>query len=138
MLIDGSCTDYNEVAANYIGVDSTGENALGNGGNGVSILDGAFFNTIGASGEGNVISSNVGDGVLIDGTGTETNMVAANFIGLDATGEKALGNGGNGVSILDGAFYNTVGYTINGGAATSSPPTAATACFSTAPGQTTM
>ena len=53
------------VESNYIGIDSTGNHAMGNGEAGVAIIDGATGNTIGgtAAGSGNVISANAGDGV---------------------------------------------------------------------------
>ena len=45
--IDGKGTNGNVVAGNFIGTDSTGKVALGNGGTGVLIDGGAAMNTIG-------------------------------------------------------------------------------------------
>ncbi len=69
VLITGSGTTGNVVEGNYIGVDVTGSTTLANHGNGVSI-SGTGGNTVGgtASGAGNVISGNTGDGVNISST----------------------------------------------------------------------
>jgi hypothetical protein len=53
---------------------------------------------------GNQISGNLQNGVLID-TGSEQNLLEGNFIGTDATGIVALGNGADGV-LINGADYN--------------------------------
>jgi hypothetical protein len=55
-------------------------------------------NTIGGSGPKarNVISGNAVDGILLfspAGTSEQNNVVAANYIGTDATGKVTLGNG---------------------------------------------
>ena len=55
----------------------------------------------------NVISGNTGDGVLIGDSGTTGNVVEGNYIGTNAGGTAALGNGSAGVSIT--ATGNTVG-----------------------------
>lgn len=111
----------NVVEGNYIGADITGEVALPNGGQNGStpdinagiLLSGGFTanstnNIIGGttSAARNVISGNAFSGVRIAGqtdsesTGnTLNNLVEDNFIGLDATGTRALGNGTNGVFI---------------------------------------
>ncbi len=96
----------NVVAGNFIGTDGTGTNALANG-DGVTVSN-AFQNIIGgiAAGAGNLISGNGADGVRIEDAANH--WLQGNFIGTDATGTNALGNGLNGVSIL-GSPSNTVG-----------------------------
>ena len=72
--------------------------------NGIKIDVGSSFNRIGTDGDGladaaerNVISGNARRGVLIGfDAGNDQNTVAGNFIGTDATGTAALGNGGDG------------------------------------------
>ncbi len=119
--IDMGESSGNVVEGNYIGTDITGEVALPNGGNngataqnsaGVLLstrLHNLSNNTIGGttSAARNVISGNAFSGVQITvdnvrgGTGlTENNLLEGNFIGLDATGTKALGNGTNGVFVV--------------------------------------
>ena len=80
---------------------------------GVRITGGATNNRIGGSvdGEFNVISSNLGNGVLIQGNGTSGNTVLGNLIGVDQDGLVDLGNGGNGVTINQRASGNTIGGT---------------------------
>ena len=58
----------------------------------------------------NVISGNSGDGVDITGAGTSGNLVAGNFVGVDATGASAVANSGEGI-VVDGTANNTIGGT---------------------------
>jgi hypothetical protein len=109
--ISGPGTSGNVLKGNFIGVDVTGAAALGNH-HGIEISFGAEANTIGGSaeGEGNVISANV-TGVLLRGSATKGNVLEGNYIGTDATGEKALKNI-EAISIIDGAEDNTVGSNV--------------------------
>jgi hypothetical protein len=113
VLIRGANT--NTVAGNYIGTDVTGEHALGNGIHGVTLDTGAQYNRVGIAADGtgdadqrNVISGNVQVGVMMSLAGTSYNAVAGNFIGTDASGEKALGNAW-GVVAFSGASANLIG-----------------------------
>ena len=59
-------------------------------------------NTVGGSepAQANIISGNLGGGILLYGTpNTTANVVANNFIGTDITGTQPLPNEGNGVQI---------------------------------------
>ncbi len=89
----------NLVENNFIGLDAAGTKALGN--QGVGVWDGGTANTYGGTtaGLGNVISGNAGG---IDAVGSIT--VEGNFIGTDATGNVALGNGPVGVGISDATY----------------------------------
>lgn len=110
--ISGVDATGNSVLGNYIGTTRSGSAALPNGSAGVVILDQATLNTIGGTvaGARNVISGNTAQGVAIAQAGTANNIVAGNYIGLDATGQAALGNGGDGIEIsLAGS--NTIGGT---------------------------
>jgi hypothetical protein len=99
----------NTVIGNYIGTNAIGTAAIGNTQVGVVIGDGAEGNLIGGigTGEGNLISGNEGDGVSIENS--HRNIVAGNYIGVDASGVSTLGNRGAGVSIHDGSQHNMVG-----------------------------
>ena len=91
----------------YIGTDITGTGAIANH-TGVEIDSGATANLIGTSGqdggtndaaERNVISGNSTNGIEINGTGTETNVVAGNYIGLSVTGSAAWPTASTGSSL---------------------------------------
>ena len=116
IFIQGADATGNLVQGNYIGTDVSGTEALGNLGAGVSVTDGASSNLIGTDGDGvadeaerNVISANTYDGVVIIGTGVDFNIVAGNYIGTDASGNAALGNGRFGVNVGNGARSNRIG-----------------------------
>ncbi len=103
--------DDNFVQGNLIGTNSSGTADVGNTLDGVILLDGASGNTVGgtASGAGNVISGNDGDGVGITEFLTSGNLVQGNLIGTDITGAVVMPNGGSGVSLSDGALTNVIG-----------------------------
>ncbi len=109
ILIMGVGTDNNLVRSNNIGVDEDGNTALGNG-IGVQISQGAQSNEIGGSlaGQGNLISGNVEQGVLITDGGTNNNRVQDNTIGANQSRSAALPNGTHGVAILNEAQNNVV------------------------------
>ncbi len=114
--IEESGATGNMVLGNYIGTDATGAVKLGNTSNGIEIGIGASNNMIGGSGtgEGNVISGNALEGILISDSGTTGNTVLGNFIGTDATGAAALGNSMDGIEIEVNASNNTIGGTAAG------------------------
>lgn len=105
----------NNVWGNYIGLDINGE-ALGNGygqpeGTGLEVFD-ATGNFIGGPnpGEANVISGNIGYGILIerDVETTTENFIQGNFIGTNPAGSEIIGNTKSGIKILD-ASNNQIG-----------------------------
>jgi hypothetical protein len=101
----------NQVLGNFIGVDITGTNGVGNVTNAIEIAGSS--NTIGGTthGVGNVLSGSGNDGVLIDSTGTK-DLLQGNFAGTDYTGTSAVANSGNGIEIAGN--NNTVGGTTSG------------------------
>lgn len=107
VFITDAGTSGNVVSGNFIGTDLTGMVALGNAG-GVSITN-AQNNLVGGDtpGERNVISGNTWRGVgLVNHTATG-NTISGNYIGVNASGTAALGNG-DGVEISL-AENNTIG-----------------------------
>ncbi len=102
-----------QVTGCFLGTDPTGETSAPNG-NGVSIENSS--NTIGGPlvGDRNLISGNGGDGIIIpDQSVTVTGtLVENNFIGIDASGTKALANSVAG--IVDLGTGNTYGGTTAG------------------------
>ena len=109
--IDGAGATGNTLLGNRIGTDATGMLARGNVQEGVKITGGATLNQLGAvaAGAGNLVSGNLNDAVTITGSGTNANILLGNWIGVDATGNAALGNGDDGVQIGAGAANNIVG-----------------------------
>lgn len=99
--IHGASATGNIVAGNRIGTNVAGSAALGNAFNGVTITS-ATGNTIGGStpADLNVISGNTRYGVGF-GAGANSNLVARNYIGVDANGDVAIANIRSGVLILD-------------------------------------
>jgi hypothetical protein len=93
----------NLIQGNRIGTDASGAAPLGNF-FGVVVV--GPLNTIGgtAPGAGNLISGNRNSGVFVFADGT---LVQGNLVGTDGTGARALGNGGDGVTLFSSA--NTVG-----------------------------
>jgi titin len=94
IFLNGSNSSRNVIQGNYIGTDHSGSFVVSNAGDGITV-NGAPSNTISC----NVISGNGTNGVFLTGAGAVSNIVAGNFIGTDATGKLALGNGNGGVTI---------------------------------------
>ena len=113
VLLANAGASNNIVAGNFIGVDTTGKNAMANSLAGVYIQ--VSGNTIGgvAPGAGNVISGNAENGVFIYGGATSNNVVEGNFIGTSATGNRAVANGYSGVAISN-APANLIGGAASG------------------------
>ncbi len=127
VAISDSGTSSNVVAGNLIGTDLTGTAALPNYYGGIDILNGASSNRIGFDGtsstavaalERNVISGNGSipgeSGIYVADAGTNLNVIAGNYIGVDASGAHALANSGSGVFLDSGAENNRIGSDGNG------------------------
>jgi titin len=100
------------VRGNYIGTDASGNAPLGNG---VGVTVAAGSNTVlgGITGGArNVISANTVDGVDIL-AGSTASVLAGNYIGTNASGTSALGNGDRGV-VISGSVNNILGGTAAG------------------------
>ncbi len=103
VLIDGATTTLNVVSGNFIGTNEAGTGPIANMGAGVRLDFGAHHNNVGGTSLAtarNVISGNAGDGVYFV-RGAHDNIVDGNFIGLNATGLAAIGNGVAGVAIIE-------------------------------------
>jgi titin len=113
VYISDSGTKGNVVEGDYIGTNAAGTGALPNGYNGLDIVYGATYNTVGGTTAGarDVISGNSYEGVLLGFSSTSYNVVEGDYIGTDYTGTKALANGQDGVQIIGGASGNTLGGT---------------------------
>src|SRR6266516_3785824 len=99
----------NSIQGNYIGTDSTGSIARGNGQYGVFVFGtSANSNLIGGTNaaDRNVISGGNETGIYI--LNGAANVVQGNYIGVNAAGLLDLGNRNNGVTIFNGSG-NTIG-----------------------------
>jgi hypothetical protein len=98
----------NMVLGNYIGTDPSGLVAVPNGIEGIWVA--GQGNTVGGSTafHRNVISGNGLFGINVSGPGATGNVVKGNYIGVDVTGQKGLGNR-NGVGVSFGAQDNVIG-----------------------------
>jgi titin len=113
-------TNGNTIQGNFIGTNSNGTSALGNGFadpahgflfQGVAIFGGAQSTLVGgtSAASANLISGNASQGVFIGDATTMLNVVQGNIIGLTAAGSGPLANGSSGVGIFTGATSNTIG-----------------------------
>jgi hypothetical protein len=103
VLINDATSGHNLVSQNIIGLNRTGNAALGNGSHGVEVQGTATVVI------GNVISANGDRGVLVIGPGTVSNRVQGNIIGLDSAGSMPLSNAHHGVELAGGAHGNLIG-----------------------------
>lgn len=102
--------DNSFVQGNYIGLDATGNGAVANLGNGLSLVNGCNNDLIGGDGPsaGNYIGGNNGNGILLLNGGTTNNLFYANVIGRNVSNSCA-GNGGHGIRIENNTSLNTFG-----------------------------
>jgi CSLREA domain-containing protein len=86
------------IQGNYIGMGLDGLLNYPNGASGIEVT-GTINTIIGGSnpGEGNLISGNTGDGIILFSGGTPGTTVEGNIIGPDAAGTGDMGNGGSGI-----------------------------------------
>ena len=115
-VIITSNTIGNVVLGNCIGTDAGGRLMVSNVLGGVFLADGASQNIIGGTNAGacNVISGNLGNGILLRGSNVVNNTIQGNFIGTDITGTNALPNTIAGVTIDTGSSSNLIGGTVPG------------------------
>ena len=100
------------VSGNFVGVDATGTAAIPNSGFGIRAGGGSTDALIGGTSPSarNVVSGNAMTGVDLGSGGGGGHTVRGNFIGTNADGTAAIGNGGYGVAVSV-----TPGMTIGGG-----------------------
>ncbi len=109
-LVSGNTDDAIEVSGaggstiegNWIGLDSTGDTALGNSGAGIRVTSPATIT-------GNVVSANGQTGIYIIGSGATPVSIAGNLIGTNAGGTAAVPNISDGVHVEGTAAGVTIG-----------------------------
>lgn len=98
-------SDSNWVIGNLCGTDASGSSLVANLGDGIGVNNGATGTVI----EFNVLSGNKLSGALVDGAGTNNNVLHNNRVGVDVSGTIAVPNLRYGIRILNGASMNIVG-----------------------------
>jgi hypothetical protein len=109
--LEGTSVVDNHIVGNLIGVKGDGETRLSNQADAVDFENGVQNNWLGGetAGERNVISGNGSEGIEISHTTTtQYNKVAGNYFGLNASGNRAIRNCGNGISVEDTPNYNAI------------------------------
>jgi hypothetical protein len=129
VFLTGETATGNVVSGNYIGTNTAGTFQIPNHKMGLSIGPspgdlGARYNIIGGStgttpggactGSCNLISGNSQNGVFISDASSYANSFAGNFIGTNAAGTGGLGNGSDGIGILETPNTTIGGGTANG------------------------
>ena len=103
--IQSAGSDSNTIQGNYIGTAADGTTGLGNGSSGVRIQAAVNRNAVGgaASGAGNVIAHNTGDGIRLQTSGGSPTQTAI-------LGNAIHSNGAVGIDLgIDGATANDAG-----------------------------
>ncbi len=112
VLITGGAT-LNTLSGNYIGTTAAGSAALGNTLDGVAIVNANSNSLLGCTFQQdpfvfyNVISGNSGNGVRV--TNSNDTTIQANFIGIGADNQTAVGNALNGVLVEGTSTRTTMG-----------------------------
>lgn len=103
----GGVSDHNQILGNFIGTDPAGEHVVGKQGAGVFLVNGPSNNVIGGQSPSyrNVIDGGIRDAV--SSVRGHDNVIEGNYVGIDASGSKALGNQGDGV-VIEGGQRNLV------------------------------
>ncbi|TAE00502.1 MAG: hypothetical protein EAZ97_05700 [Bacteroidetes bacterium] len=92
---------------NKIGTNLSGTAALPNG-YGIHLKSGSSFNTIGASGAGNLVSGNEFSGILMEDATTQNNYIQANLIGTQIDGITPIYAQKSGAINVNGATNNFI------------------------------
>lgn len=117
LIISHAGTSGNRAYRNFIGTNTAGTGALGNGFGGVYLTDGSSGNFLGdGPGTGNLISGNASVGILVANPGPGGNAIRNNRIGPDVNGMASFANQFEGVRIDPGTNGTTVGGTEPGAA----------------------
>ncbi|MFN5274332.1 MAG: beta strand repeat-containing protein [Planctomycetota bacterium] len=116
IVLSGTNVTSGVIAGNIIGLTSNATAVLGNQAQGILIESGATSTRIGTNGDGysdvaerNYISGNVAGGIWIKDSGTQSHVIAGNYIGTDQWGQLDRGNTGFGVQVSLGVTNTIIG-----------------------------
>jgi hypothetical protein len=116
VLIRNAGSSANLVQGNLIGVSPSGLAAMPNSGSGINLYGGVQSNLIGGytASARNVISGNSWSGISVSDSNSTGNVIAGNYIGLNAAGTAAVPNSFVGIELDNGTSQNTIGGTAPG------------------------
>lgn len=97
----------NKLECNFIGLDASGTGAVGND-IGVNVLSDDNIIGGGQAGQRNVIANATFSGIRIAGS-ANNNLVAGNYIGMNAAGDADRGNDDAGIHLTENAHSNRIG-----------------------------
>lgn len=107
LVIDASSFN-NQFQGNYIGTNAAGTGGVGNGLDGIGVLEVPNTKIGNGTVEGrNIISSNGGNGVQIVGVNSVASRIDGNFIG-ETTTQGSLGNVDRGIVVTNGAVDTAI------------------------------
>lgn len=96
---DGAARSGIVIDSNTIGLQADQATALGNTGVGINLNANSGNGIVGTVIQNNIISSNGGNGVNVEGATTTGTKIWGNKIGADVTGLLARGNSGDGIRL---------------------------------------
>lgn len=109
ILLSGGDVDGTTISHNHIGL-GIGEVVVPNRQHGLVVDNSNAANpSAGVSIKNNVVASNLGIGLLLQGSGVQGVVVRGNFIGTKSDGVTAASNGLTGIRIQQGASGNVIG-----------------------------
>lgn len=120
ILVFGEDANNNLIQGNIIGTDFFGSIAMGNSLNGIQLKDAEDTLVGGSTFQArNIISGNLGDGLLITGSKSQNNSIQGNYIGVAANATTSIGNLLNGIEVQSmknkiGGQQRNQGNTISG------------------------
>ncbi len=109
IVISDSTSTGNGISGNYIGTNPDGTSALANGSYGIYLYGDTYSNIIGGNSAArrNIISGNGSDGIQL--TGSNSNTIIGNYIGIDSSGNAAIANGSEGIAVGSTSASNIIG-----------------------------
>ncbi|MDZ4784331.1 MAG: right-handed parallel beta-helix repeat-containing protein [Planctomycetia bacterium] len=98
----------NTILRNKIGTNSAGNAAIPNTEKGVTIFTNTTISSLSTEVTDNLISGNGSAGIELTGADVRSTLITQNKIGVAADGSAPLGNGADGVIVINGARENYV------------------------------
>ena len=98
----------NIIQGNIVGLNAAGDGVVANDNNGIYTDGSLHLIGDGTAAGRNVVSGNAQQGIFIDGSTADNNVIDNNYVGVDPSGTVDYGNGNSGIRIENTASWNTV------------------------------